>query len=38
MVDEANETSDGDLHTVELVMRLGDSTSDRVEGGDGDDE
>ena len=35
MVDEARESSDGDLHTLELVMHLGDAAD---EGGDDDDE
>ena len=38
MVDEAHETSDGDLHTLELVMHLNDGTEVQSEGGDDDDE
>ncbi|MDQ3166168.1 MAG: SpoIIE family protein phosphatase [Actinomycetota bacterium] len=38
MVDEAHETSDGDLHTLELVMHLNDGTEVRDEGGDDGDE
>ncbi|CAN5127063.1 hypothetical protein BH24ACT12_BH24ACT12_24290 [soil metagenome] len=38
MVDEANETSDGGLHTLELVMHLVDPPVARGEGDDDDDE
>lgn len=41
MVDEAHESSDGHLHTLELVMRLGDDAEDEHDsqpgGGDDDD-
>nr|MBA2533256.1 ATP-binding protein [Nocardioidaceae bacterium] len=37
MVDEAHETSDGELHTLELVMHLNDGTQVRDEGGDDDE-
>jgi len=33
MVDEAHETSDGDEHTLELVMRLADSAAERPDQG-----
>ncbi len=38
MVDEAHEESVGELHTLELVMHLGDSPGVTNEGGDHDDE
>ncbi len=33
MVDEAHESSDGEEHILELVMRLGDDSTDRLAGG-----
>ena len=38
MVDEAHEASDGKLHTLELVMRLGDDTNHGHEEPDDDDQ
>ncbi|MDQ3610140.1 MAG: SpoIIE family protein phosphatase [Actinomycetota bacterium] len=38
MVDEAHETTDGELHTLELVMRLDDSDDGKGSGGDDDHE
>lgn len=38
MVDEAHETADGDLHTLELVMHLTGDENDPAQGGDDDDQ
>ena len=38
MVDEAHETSDGKVHTLELVMHLDDKSEIEHEGGDDDDQ